>query len=335
VNPSSDFPTDPDAPPARWRAVSLRTYLVALMLLATVPIAALMSNLILDDVRAAEQKLQQDLQRHAGALSLAIERELAFSIEALQAIGQAEALRRWGAQADAAAGPASAASALEPTTATTGPAGQSTSHPASHPTSHPTIESPPPGPGWTRLRPSWSRLVLMDRTGRTLYDSAGDPPAPAGDAPGLARVLQSRAAVVSSLLEEPRSHAPGTLVQQPVVIDGELRYVLAAWIDARHWRELLLRAGAPPEGFSALVDGSRRVIAVTPPQAGESLAPQLAGWSNATAGVGREALGDHEAQVAWQRLPPFDWGVAVGQSTTAVDAAQRNTILASIATAAG
>jgi signal transduction histidine kinase/CheY-like chemotaxis protein len=298
VSPPSDFPVDLEAPTARWRAVSLRTYLVALMLLATVPIAALMSNLILDDVRAAEQKLQQDLQRHAGALSLAIERELAFSIEALQAIGQAEALRRWGAPADAPAGP-----------------------------------SEPPGPAWTRLRPSWSRLVLMDPSGRALYDSAGAPAVTAGDEPGLARVLQSRAAVVSSLLEEPRSHAPGTLVQQPVLIDGELRYVLAAWIDARHWRELLQRAGAPPEGFSALVDRSRRVIAATP--AGDPLALQLAGWTQATAGVGREALGDHDAQVAWQRLPPFDWGVAVGQSTTAVDEAQRNTIVASIVTAAG
>jgi signal transduction histidine kinase/CheY-like chemotaxis protein len=293
VNPSSDFPADPDAPPPpRWRAISLRSYLVALMLLATVPIAALMSILILDDVRAAEQKLQQDLQRHAGALALAIERELAFSIEALQAIGQAEALRHWGAQAD-----------------------------------------PPPGPAWPRLRPSWSRLVLMDPTGRALYDSAGEPAAPVGDGAGLARVLQSRAAVVSSLLDEPRSHAPGTLVQQPVLIDGELRYVLAAWIDARHWRELLQRAGAPPEGFSALLDGNRRVIAATP--AGESLAPQLPGWTTATAGVASEELANGSAQVAWQRLPPSDWGVAVGQSTAAVDAAQRNTILASIATAAG
>ncbi len=303
MNRPSDFPADPDAPPARWGAVSLRTYLVALMLLATVPIAALMSNLILDDVHAAEQKLQQDLQRHAGALALAIERELAFSIEALQAMGQAEALRRGGEQA----------------------------------------QPPwPPGPAWTRLRPSWSRLVLMDPTGRALYDSAGEPAMSAGDEPGLARVLQSRAAVVSSLQEEPRSHAPGTLVQQPVVIDGELRYVLAAWIDGRHWRELLQRAGAPPQGFSALLDGSRRVIAATPSReaagaaaAAESLSPRLAGWSNATAGVGREDLGRGSAQVAWQRLPPFDWGVAVGQSTAAVDAAQRKTILASIATAAG
>jgi signal transduction histidine kinase/CheY-like chemotaxis protein len=293
VNPSSDFPADPDAPPPpRWRSVSLRSCLVALMLLATVPIAALMSILILDDVRDAELKLQQDLQRHAGALALAIERELAFSIEALQSIGQAEALRHWGAQA-----------------------------------------APPPGPAWPRLRPSWSRLVLMDPSGRALYDSAGEPAAPAGDAAGLARVLQSRAAVVSSLLYEPRSHAPGTLVQQPVLIDGELRYVLAAWIDARHWSELLQRAGAPPEGFSALVDGSRRVIAATP--AGEALAPRLPGWTTATAGVSQEELADGSAQVAWQRLPPSDWGVAVGQSTAAVEAAQRNTILASIATAAG
>jgi PAS domain-containing protein len=293
VNLPSESSAGLDAPPPpRWRAVSLRSYLVALMLLATVPIAALMSFLILDDVRAAEQKLQQDLQRHAGVLALAIERELAFSIEALQAIGQAEALRRWGTQHD-----------------------------------------PPPGPAWPRLRPSWSRLVLMDPAGRALYDSAGEPAAPAGDAAGLASVLRSRAAVVSSLLDEPRSHAPGTLVQQPVLIDGELRYVLAAWIDARHWRELLQRAGAPPEGFSALVDGSRRVIAATP--AGEALSLRLPGWTTASAGVASEELADGSAQVAWQRLPPSDWGVVVGQSTAALEAAQRNTILASIATAAG
>jgi len=294
VNLSSDHPADSDTPPPppRWRAVSLRTYLVALLLLATVPIAALMSILILDDVRDAEQKLQQDLQRHAGALTLAIERELAFTIEALQAIGQAEALHHWSEGAE-----------------------------------------PRPGPAWSRLRPSWSRLVLMDAQGRALYDSGGEPAVPAGDPQGLASVLRSRAAVVSPLLDEPRSRAPGTLVQQPVLIDGELRYVLAAWIDARHWRELLQRAGAPPEGFSALVDGGRRVIAATP--AGESLALQLPGWATATAGVAREGEAGGAAQVAWQRLPLSDWGVAVGQATAAVDAAQRNTFLASIATAAG
>ena len=294
MTPLADLPTEPAAPPPhRWRGVSLSTYLVALLLLATVPIAALMSILILDGVRAAEQKLQQDLQRHAGALTLAIERELAFTIEALQAIGQAEVLHRWGERGE-----------------------------------------PPPGsPAWPRLRPSWSRLVLMDAQGRPLYDSAGEPAEPAGDPQGLARVLQSRAAVVSSLLNEPRADAPGTLVQQPVLIDGELRYVLAAWIDARHWRELLQRAGAPPEGFSALVDGDRRLIAATP--AGEALALQLPGWSSAITGAAREDLAGGTAQVAWQRLPLSDWGVAVGQATEAIDAAQRNTVLASIATAAG
>jgi signal transduction histidine kinase/CheY-like chemotaxis protein len=276
----------------RWPAVSLRTYLVGLMLLATVPIAALMSILIYDDVRANERKLQQDLQRHAGALTLAIERELAFSIEALQSLGRAESLQLWSLR-------------TEPADAATTP----------------------------RLRPSWSRLVLMDVHGQPLYDSAGEPAASVGDPDGLARVLQSRAAVVSALLNEPRSRAPSTLIQQPVVIDGELRYVLGAWIDARHWRELLLRAGAPPDGFSVLVDGNRRLIAATP--GAESLTLELSGWTTASSGAHSEELPNGPAQVAWQRLPPSDWGVAVGQATAAIDATQRDTLLVSIATAAG
>ncbi|NRF68168.1 response regulator [Aquincola sp. S2] len=278
---------------AAWRGltVSLRSYLVALMLLATVPIAALMSLLILDDVRAGDRRLQQELERHAGALALAIERELESSIESLQTLGQTEALRQWE---------------MRPL--------------------------PSAGADWARLRSSWSRLVVRAPGGQALYDSAGPDSGPPGDPAAFARVLQTRTVQVSPLLTEPRTGRPATLILVPVVTEGQPRQVLTAWIDAAHWVELLQRAGAPPDGYSALYDSRQQLIASSG-QAAAAHAP-LSGWARQASGVQRSQQVDGVALTAWQRLPLADWGIVVGHATAAAEAAQRRTILATVATAA-
>lgn len=281
--------------PARsWHgpSVSLRSYLVGLMLLATVPIATLMSMLILDDVRAAERRLQQDLERHAGALALAIERELESSVEALQALAQAEALRHAEAQ-----------------------------------------PLPADGAGWARVRSSWSRLVVRTPDGHAIYDSAGPNGSLPADPTGFAEVRTLRTPRVSPLLTEPRSGRPSTQVLVPVLVDGEVRQVLIAWIDVRQWQQLLQRAGAPPDGYSALYDGRQQLIAGS--GKAEAARAPLVGWAEQASGVQRNEQSDGPALAAWQRLPLADWGIAVGQGTAAAEAAQRNAILASLATAAG
>jgi PAS domain S-box-containing protein len=73
-----------------WPTASLRTYIVAAMLLATLPLAALISVQRLADVRDDQAQLEDELARSAGALADAVEHELRSSIEGLEVLAQSE-----------------------------------------------------------------------------------------------------------------------------------------------------------------------------------------------------------------------------------------------------
>jgi PAS domain S-box-containing protein len=77
-----------------WPVASLRTYLVAVILLATFPVAALMCVRIFMEVRADQAQVEDALARSAAALSRAVESELGSSFDALTALSHAELLRR-------------------------------------------------------------------------------------------------------------------------------------------------------------------------------------------------------------------------------------------------
>ncbi|GAB2587248.1 hypothetical protein GCM10027034_19510 [Ramlibacter solisilvae] len=73
-----------------WPVASLRTYLVAVMLLAILPIAAFMTWEIYRDLRAQQTQIDDELSRSATALAQSAERELASSLEALTVLSQSE-----------------------------------------------------------------------------------------------------------------------------------------------------------------------------------------------------------------------------------------------------
>lgn len=70
---------------------SLRTYLVAVILLATVPLALLMSYQIVDGIRSQQTRLGVDLQRSAMVLSQTVDRELKSMADALMSVRPASA----------------------------------------------------------------------------------------------------------------------------------------------------------------------------------------------------------------------------------------------------
>jgi hypothetical protein len=88
----------PDAPltPARsrWPTATLRTYLVTVILLATVPIALLMSWQIWRDVQDEQRRMEEGLMARATALAEVVERELSSSIDALTILSYQDALQR-------------------------------------------------------------------------------------------------------------------------------------------------------------------------------------------------------------------------------------------------
>lgn len=84
----------------RWPVASLRSYLVAMMLLASVPMALFMSLQILRDARAQTERLNDQLRRTAAVMADGIDRELVASLDTLMLLaddapeGTVEALGR-------------------------------------------------------------------------------------------------------------------------------------------------------------------------------------------------------------------------------------------------
>ena len=77
-----------------WPTASLRTYLFAVMLLATLPMAVLMSVHRFAEIRSERARVDQELSESAAALAGSVERQLRSSIEGLQVLAQSELFQR-------------------------------------------------------------------------------------------------------------------------------------------------------------------------------------------------------------------------------------------------
>lgn len=73
-----------------WPVASLRTYLVAIMLLAALPLAVLMALQRLSELRGEQQRIERELDGAAAALAASLERQLRSSIEGLQVLAGSE-----------------------------------------------------------------------------------------------------------------------------------------------------------------------------------------------------------------------------------------------------
>jgi signal transduction histidine kinase len=73
-----------------WPTASLRTYLFAVMLLATLPLATLMSLQIFIDIRTEQAQTEEELARSAAAFALSVQRQLRSSLDGLGVLAQSE-----------------------------------------------------------------------------------------------------------------------------------------------------------------------------------------------------------------------------------------------------
>jgi len=73
-----------------WPTASLRTYLFAVMLLATLPLATLMSLQIFMEIRAEQAQIEEELGRSAAAFSQSVQRQLLSSLDGLGVLAQSE-----------------------------------------------------------------------------------------------------------------------------------------------------------------------------------------------------------------------------------------------------
>lgn len=295
-----------------WPTASLRTYLVAVVLLATVPIALLMSVQSFTDLRAQRARLEDERERTAGALAQSVQRELAASVDSLTVLTYAEALQRGDVQRFAR---------------------------------------------WLAVRPlmraSWQRLYLRRPDGQVLFDTAPAQRArPPDRAPQEARATADAAwrrylqqpggdaPSVSSLLIDPMSLRPANVIEVPVVIDGNSRYRLGAWVDAEVWQQLIERAGAPEGVVTVVFDRDATVLARTLDPA-RSIGQRLSTTARDTInrhdhGSARlEMLDGGELYATWRRVENAGWGVGVGTPAQPVEQAQRRAMVTALATAGG
>ncbi|MVQ32183.1 ATP-binding protein [Ramlibacter pinisoli] len=83
------------APPERYRLLApLRRYLVSVVVLALLPLAALLAWQIVRTAGDEQAQIEGDLARSAAAFAAAVDSEILASLDALTALSHAEALRR-------------------------------------------------------------------------------------------------------------------------------------------------------------------------------------------------------------------------------------------------
>lgn len=182
--------------------ISLRTAFVAMLLVATVPVAVLMSYLLLEKMRSEQQRLRNELDREAQVLADAVGNEVQGTLEALRILGLSDSLRHGDVRE------------FERSIAGRGPLRG----------------------GWTGSFLTDTRgLVIFDTTGASRRGAL--PPVP-----GLRQMLWERKPLVSNLLEHKPSGQGATAIAIPVVIDGNLRFGLGVWVPWAAWQVLVKRS---------------------------------------------------------------------------------------------
>jgi signal transduction histidine kinase len=294
-------PRQPASPPERYRLLApLRRYLASVVVLALLPLAALVCWQMVRAVGAEQVEIESDLARSAAAFSEAVNSELLASLDALTALAHADTLQ--------AASPAPFEQLLR--------------------------NRPPTRREWQGvfLADPQSR-VLMDT-------ATGDARARLTEAlPGVVqRVLSTGQPAVSGLVG-PDSHRV-VLLAVPVLRDGRATAVLGARLPAAAWQRLAGSASRPDGGYAVLHDAGRRLVATSlpgPPTADAALPAAVTAADVRPFGIDRTLGADGNAvYAAWQAVPAAPgWGVQVAVPAEPIDAARRRAVLAAVgATAA-
>ncbi len=285
---------------ASWPAASLRTHLVAVILLATLPLAALMIVQIFTDVSSEQAQLEDDLARSAAALAQSVERELASSIDALALLSEANVLRE------------------------------------REPPQPGELASWRPRRDWDSmfvLGPDGS-LVFDSAAPAAL------PPDAAASLRELhAKVVRQSSPVVDSLPAATAGRR-AISVALPVTQHGAIRYVIGARIGEAAWHQLVASASMPAGAQAGLFDSQHRLIAHSPataPALAGALTAQAAdGAREHPAGVQRLVEpGGLAAYAAWDAVPLARWQVRVTLPAAPVDSAHRRAMIAAVSTAGG
>ncbi len=302
----------------RWRTVplwldrllpaaSLRTYLLVVILLATLPIALLLVWKVGTDVRSGRHSATALLQQSAASAAQAAEQDLAASVDALTALSLVE----WLQQGDVAA--------LD---------------------KH-LRETPLRRPQWRSvfLTDAVGRMLLDTA-------SAANAPLPRHEETRtlVFRVLARGRPAVSDVSWLGAEGTQVVVVGVPVYRDGVVQHVLGARMSTATWLRLLDSMAVPETGYVALFDGEMHLVALKQKAVASGAAKEL-GESTYLAGVTAAALQQVRGTqrvaglvdgktvlAAWHRVGSTDWSASVGMASAPIDAAERAILLSALTT---
>ncbi|MDQ7990683.1 MAG: ATP-binding protein [Candidatus Dactylopiibacterium sp.] len=287
----------PPLPAPRWPKASLHSYLVAMSLVASIPIAGVMSYHLVGQIREQNRRLHEGLQRTAAMLALNVSRELRATADTLTFLGYSREL-----QEDE---PAQFAQALQ--------------------------QRQIWRQSWSSLYlRTASGTVLFDTACPDLTQLPGAAPCSGLPAPDPSRT------VVSDQLIGKEDGNIFTSVEVPVTAQGAARYLLGARIAPATWHQILTAAGTDLKETLGLHDRALRLLASgdspaapAPPAWGEPARLEVLAAAD---GRGRLAMADGgHAYAAWEHVPLAGWRVLAATPAALIDRAH----YASLATALG
>ncbi len=281
-----------------WPLASLRGYLTAVIIVATVPMSGLACYLVVQETLAASKALEDSLLRTASTFALTVEREMVSSIDALAILSYSDSLQR-----DDVPGFFATLTAL--------PKMRST---------------------WSSAYLVELNGEVIFNTRQPL----GKPLEKISDRSALERLIRTGQPEVTSLMQGPNNQrTTGVLV--PVFVQGKVKYALGAWITPANWQKLMSGVTIAPGGFVSIFDSRFQIIARSlDPQRFVGRPVPLAAqqvMGDRIAGVQRAQLaGDRstEAYVAWKRIPLAGWGIGVGVPAAPIDRNHAESIAAAL-----
>lgn len=291
---------DPPSPHPRrleryWPRASLRRYLVAMILLATLPLATLVCWHILEGVRGEQQQVEANLSRSAAALAHAAESELLASFDALDTL----------AHAALGGSPENLVRMLR--------------------------EHASPRRDWHSVFLLDAHGQLLFDSG----DREAGGPVAGELGRLHERVLRERRPAATGLVAARGPDSQATLLAVPVQRGGDLLFVLGARVAGEAWQRLAASASRPDGGYSLLHDGQHRLIGWTlAPDVpiGRTLGEHaVQALGSRPFGVQRlPGVDGRTVYAAWQQVPGSDWAVQVAVPARPIDHAHRRAILVAL-----
>jgi len=285
----------------RWwqghRTVPLSWYLVAIISIATVPLAMFAAYLVLQQSLAAQAQLERNLRAAASALALTVERDLATSTEVLRTFGEPDAMR------------ANDRTAIE----------REITRLLARRADWIGVFLLDADGAVIVARGDERALAMVNS--RPLQQVRFEPTSPRD---------------AFTLLRQRVGQNDLTAVVVPATSGKAMRWTLGAIFQPDKWQLLLDRQAPNAEGFAGIFDRDRRWIARatrSDPGALPSAAELFEGLADParTQGVQRvERSGDDSVYLAWNGIGATGWGAAVGLAAGPVDRRQRNSIAAAV-----